>query len=57
MSRVSAKFVLRLLIGDQKLNNDEISEELFVTENGSDNILKNIIRGDKTWVYGYDGPS
>ena len=50
MRRVSAKFVSRLLIDDQKENR----AELLANANGSENFLKNIITGDETWVYGYD---
>ena len=44
----------RLLTGDQKENRAEISQELLANANGNGNILKNIIIGDETWVYGYD---
>jgi hypothetical protein len=43
-----------LLTDDQKENRVEISQELFANANGNENILKNIITGDETWVYGYD---
>jgi len=46
--------VPRLLTGDQKENRAEISQELLANANGNGNILKNIIIGDETWVYGYD---
>ena len=48
------KFVLHLLIDDQKENCVEISQELPANANGNENFLKNIITGDETWVYGYD---
>jgi len=54
MSRVSAKFVPRLLTDDQKENRVEISQELLANPNGNENFLKNIITGDETWVYRYD---
>ena len=54
MRRISAKFVPRLLIDDQKGNRVEISQELLANANGNENFLKNIITGDETWVYGYD---
>ena len=54
MRRVSAKFVLRLLIDDQKGNRVGISQELLASANGNENFRKNIITGDETWVYGYD---
>jgi len=54
MCLVSAKFVPRLLTDDQKENHVEISQELLANANGNENILKNIITGDETWIYGYD---
>ncbi len=51
MSRVSAKFVPRLLTDDQKENRVEI--KLFANANGNENFLKNIT-GDETWIYRYD---
>jgi hypothetical protein len=42
-----------LLTDDQKDNCVEISQELLDNAN-DENILKNIITGDETWVYGYD---
>ena len=42
------------LTDDQKENRVEISQELLANANGNENVLKNIIRGDETWVYGYD---
>jgi len=47
------KFVPLLLTDDQKENRVEISQELLANANGDENFLKNIIRGDETWVYGY----
>jgi len=54
MRRVGAKFVLRLLTDDQKENRVEINQELLANANGNKNFLKNIIKGDETWIYGYD---
>jgi len=54
MRRVSAKFVPHLLTDDQKENHVEISQGPLANANGNENILKNIITGDETWVYGYD---
>jgi len=53
LRRVSAKFVPRLLTGDQKENRVEISQGPFANANGNENFLKNILT-DETWVYGYD---
>jgi len=54
MHRVSAKFMPRLLTDDHKENRVEISQKLLTSANGNENVLKNIIPGDETWVYGYD---
>ena len=54
MHRIAAKFVPRLLTEDQKQNRVDVSQELLDRANDDDNVLKNIITGDKTWVYGYD---
>jgi len=53
LHRVSAKFVSCLLTDDQKEKCVEISQELLANANGNENFLKNIIKGDETWVYGY----
>jgi len=54
MRRISAKFVPRLLTGDQKENRVEISQDLLPNANGNENFLKNIITGDETWVSAYE---
>ena len=54
MYRIAAKFVPRLLTDDKKQNRVDVSQELLDRANGDDNILKNIITGVETWVYGYD---
>ena len=54
MRRVAAKFVSRLLTEAQKENRVTVSHELFDRSNADENILKNVITGDETWVYGYD---
>jgi hypothetical protein len=43
MHQVSAKFVPRLL-----------TDDLLKRANGDENLLKNVINGDETWVYNYD---
>ena len=52
--RVSAKFAPRLLTDDQRENRVEICQELLANANGNENFLQKIIRGDETWVCGYD---
>jgi hypothetical protein len=54
MHRVSAKSVPRLLTDDQKLQQFSICEYLLQKANDEENLLKNVITGDETWVYGYD---
>jgi hypothetical protein len=44
MRRVSAKFVPRLLTDLQNL----------LQRADDENLLKSVITGDETWVYGYD---
>ena len=50
---VATKFVPRLLTDAQKENHVTVSQELFDRSNADENILKNVITGDETWVYGY----
>jgi hypothetical protein len=50
MHRIAAKFVPRLFTDDQKQNQVDVSQELLDRANGNDNVLKNIITGDETWV-------
>jgi hypothetical protein len=53
MCWISAKFGPRLLTDVQKLSRLCILQR----ENYDRNLLKNIITGDKTWVYDYDKPN
>jgi histone-lysine N-methyltransferase SETMAR len=52
MHRVSAKFVPRLLTDDRKLQRFSTCKNFLQREN-DENLLKNVITGDETWVYGY----
>jgi histone-lysine N-methyltransferase SETMAR len=54
MHRVAAKFVPHLLTDEQKANRVMVSQELFDRSNADEKLLKNVITGDETWVYGYD---
>ena len=54
MHRIAAKFVPRQLTDVQKQNGVDVSQEILYRANGNYNILKNIITGNETWVYGYD---
>ncbi|KAL4100983.1 hypothetical protein QTP88_021004 [Uroleucon formosanum] len=53
MKRVAAKFVPRLLTLEQKENRLTICQDL-KNRCADVNLIKNIITGDETWVYGYD---
>ena len=54
MLRVAAKFMPRLLIEDQKQNRVDVSKEFVDRANTDEHLLKNIVTGDGTWVYGCD---
>jgi len=54
MKRVSAKFVPKLLNFDQKSRRMSISQEMLNDVNDDPDLLKKVITGDETWVYGYD---
>jgi histone-lysine N-methyltransferase SETMAR len=55
MHCVSAKFVPHLLTDDQKRTVLKSVMNCFPLQTGmNENFLKNIIKGDDTWVYGYD---
>ena len=54
LRRVSAKFVPKLLMEQQKELQKEISEDVFDLANHDPEFIKTIITGDETWVYGYD---
>ena len=54
MRRVSAKFVPRVLMVEQKQQCLSISLELHDRAASDSSFLGNVITGDETWVYGYD---
>jgi len=54
MSRVSAKFVPKLLNFGQKNRRMSIAQELLDDVNDDPDLLKRVITGDESWVYGYD---
>ncbi|XP_026822225.1 protein GVQW3-like [Rhopalosiphum maidis] len=54
MRRVAAKFVPKLLSGEQKENRKQIATDLLECSESDDFFFKSIITGDETWVYGYD---
>jgi len=51
---VSAKFVPRVLTGEQKQQHLPISLELRDCATSDSSFLGNVIMVDETWVYGYD---
>jgi hypothetical protein len=53
MHRVLSKLVPRLLTQDQIASRVVIGQELFDRASEDENLLKRIITGDETWVYGY----
>ena len=57
MRQVSAKFVPRVLIVEQKQQRLSISLELRDRATSDSSFLGNVIKGDETWVYGYDPES
>lgn len=54
MNRVSAKFVPRLLTEDQKNCRLEITQDNLHLIKSDPGLLKRVITGDESWVYGYD---
>lgn len=54
MSRVSAKFVPRLLAEDQKKCRLEIAQDNLDLIKSDPGLFKKVITGDESWVYGYD---
>ena len=54
MERVAAKFVSKLLNFKQKQRRMEVAQESLNEVNDDAELLKRIITGDETWVYGYD---
>jgi hypothetical protein len=41
------------LLGQDQKRNDVVSKEHVNNTNADENLLKNIVTGDETWVYGY----
>ncbi|XP_014480045.1 PREDICTED: uncharacterized protein LOC106747216 [Dinoponera quadriceps] len=54
MTRVSAKFVPKLLNFDQKQHRMNIAQDMLNDVNDDPDLLKRVITGDESWVYGYD---
>ena len=54
LKRVAAKFVPKLLNFDQKIRRMTIAQEMLNDVNDEPDLLKKVITGDESWVYGYD---
>ncbi|XP_033224565.1 protein GVQW3-like [Belonocnema kinseyi] len=54
MTRVCAKFILKLLTDQQKNLRLEIAQDNLEIINSDENFFQKVITGDETWVYGYD---
>ena len=54
MKRVCAKFVLRMLTDDQCEQCQKIASDLLEHSCEDEQFCKNIVTGDKSWVYRYD---
>ncbi len=54
MSRISAKFVPKILSGEQKQNRVRISQEMLKNVEDGPDYLTKVITGDESWVYSYD---
>jgi len=54
MRRVAAKFVPRILTAEQKEWRLSVAKNMLQEAESDENFMGQIIRGDETWVYGYD---
>ena len=54
MTRVYAKFIPKLLRTEQKDLCSEIEQDNLEMVSDDENVLKKVITGDHSWVYGYD---
>ena len=54
MKRVTAKFVPRLLLEDQRANRLDVCREMKDQLKTDPDFLSKIITGDESWCYGYD---
>ena len=52
MTRVCAKFIPKLLTTEQKDLRSEIAQDNLEMVSDDENVLKKVITGDKSWVYG-----
>jgi len=54
MRRVSAKFMLKLLMMEQKQLCLEVSQDMLDYTNSDPKFLNIVTTGDESWVYGYN---
>ena len=54
MTRVCAKFIPKLLTTEQKEFRSEIAQDNLEMVSDDKNVLKKVITGNESWVYGYD---
>ena len=54
MKRAAPKIVLKLLNFEQKQCRMDIAQKMLTTFNDDPDLLKKLITGDESWVYGYD---
>ena len=54
MTRACAKFIPILLTTEQKDLRSEIAQDNLEMVSDDENVLKKVITGDESWVYGYD---
>jgi len=54
MKRMWVKFVWRLLTDDRHEQRQTIGGDLLERSCEDVQFLKNIVRGDESWIYGYD---
>jgi histone-lysine N-methyltransferase SETMAR len=51
---ITARFVPRILIADQKQQHVNVCEELHQIASDNAIFLYRVITGDESWIYGYD---
>jgi hypothetical protein len=54
MHHVTAKFVPRILTGEQKQQRVDICEELCQIASDDTTFLSRVMTGDEKWIYDYD---
>ena len=54
MKRAAKEIVLKFLNFKQKQLRMDISQEMLTTFNDNPDLLKKVITGGESWVYGYD---